>query len=295
MSHNVRGHTNVCIGDEAYINGVLAAAHRNTEVIGEVEVIYRSKKNGKAVFTKTISQNDLLVTGAVYLSEKVNNVRAAYRTVPLDVSLGVHNVDEVDMTDATIPFEKICGLMVGRGGCGDTYNSVHRVVRTDLAVPGAVPFRCIDTSHRSDLSGDERNQYFLRVEDGNLVYYYGKKFNAEREINVVYEDGTAVDPTTLIPGNDRGKLIKTYTKFTTVITADDIREYCKVAEGNTLHSLVNSIGLITGYPVAPSDKVDNPDAEEFAMVRGLTTLNTEDYPLKDSESTMDITYRFYFV
>ena len=288
-------HESARIGEELYINGGLVALHDPNEVVGEVEILYRSKRNGKAVFTKTINRNDLLVTGAVYLSEKVNNTRSTYKTTPLDVSYGVHGAEDVDYTAESIPFERICGIMVGREGCGDTYNTVHRVVRTDLRVPGMIPFRVIDTSRRDDLTGEERNLYFMRVVEGDLVKYYGKRFTAEREINVVYEDGTAVDVATLVEGNDRGKLIKTYTKFTTTVSPDDIREYCKITEGNTIRSLVNSIGLLTGYPVDPSDKADNPDAQEFALVRGLTTLNTEDYPLKDSESSMDITYRFYFV
>ena len=294
--------------DQLAVNGVQVAGGDPHEIIGEVEVIYRSKRGNRTVFTKTLRRNDLLVTGAVFLSEKASNVRSSYVPGPLDLSLPdyptlhTHTSDQITPSDpTTIPDERICGIMVGRNGCGETYNQVHRVYRTDRAVPGMVPFRTVPIGE--DLAGEDRKKYFLRVVDDNYVYYYGKRFSESREINVNWEDGSIVDASTLVPGNDRGKLVKTFTKFTVSIEAEDIREYCRIKEGTTIRSLVNSVGLLTGYPMKAEDQEEEPsdmspdanDVLEFGNVRSMTTLNTEDYPLKDAESTMDITYRLYYV
>ena len=329
VKYDAIAHQNAKVGEELYFNQDLVASSGFTgdphEIIGEVEIVYRSKRNGKAVFTRNLRRNDLLVTGAVFLSEKVNQIRSNYLPTPLDVKHAVLCPDGVNRHDLNtrftlngssytmtsvgmVPYERVCGIMVGRGGCGETQNQIHRVYRTDIEVPGIIPFRAIClTDGQEDLAGDERKLYFMRTEetinDKKYICYYGKRFLVDREINVQWEDGTVVNTSTNIPGNDRGKLVKTFTKYTTSISSKDIREYCKAVEGSTIHSIVNSLGLLTGFPINPgTNEVFTPQSEEgyegayeFAMVRGKTTLNTENYPFKDKDSTMDITYRLYFV
>ena len=274
--------------------GRLLASSGGHFIIGEVEKVYKSKRNGRAIFTHTIDENDLLVTGAVYLSEKVNNIRSTFRTTPVDVSLGVHTQEQIDFSPATIPHELICGIMVGCGGCGDTYNTVHKVHRTDYTVPNPVPFRVVPLSQ--DLKGVTRDRYFLRVVRGNYAYYYGKKFTVNREINVMYEDGTTVPTNIDVLGDIKGQYIKTFTKYEVTVDETDIREGFKLTMGNTLQSRVNSVGLVTGYPGIASDSADKGvDIDEFFNVRTMTTLNTENDELKDSESTVSYIYRLYFV
>ena len=319
MLNERSAHDTMKVVDQLYTNGNLVAGSDPHEIIGEVEVIYRSKHNGQAVFTRKIRRNDLLVTGAVFLSEKINTIRSSYSPDTIDVLHGIHSVDDtftidnsgmmVNMNDvSTLPFERVCGIMVGRGGCGESYNQIHRVYRTDIEVPGIVPFRTISESDgETDLDEEERMSYFLRTKEelnGKIcICYYGKRFSASREINVVWDDGNPVDYISNVPGNDRGKLVRTFTKYTAFVGPKDIREYCRIVEGTTIHSLVNSVGLITGFPLKDgTHEIMSPGSEktysgpyEFGYVRGLTTLNTEDYPLKDKESSMEIIYRLYFV
>ena len=113
--------------DEADVNGQRIEGH-GADIIGSVEIIYQSKKNGKAVFTRNLYKNDLLVTGAVFMSEKNNNMRSTFQTVPLDLELGVHTNDEIVVDHTTIANEKICGLMIGNGGCGDTIIQCIRLI-----------------------------------------------------------------------------------------------------------------------------------------------------------------------
>lgn len=277
-------------------NGTLLAQGGGHAIIGEVEIIHRSKATGKVLFTRShrIETNDLLVTGAVYLSEKINNMRSSFLTTPIDVSLGVHTADQLDLSAKTIPNEIVCGIMVGCGGCGDTYNTVHKVHRTDLTVPNPVPFRVVPLSQ--DLKGTTRSRYFLRVVRGNYAYYYGKKFTVNREINVMYEDGTIVPTNVNVLGDIKGQYIKTFTKYDVTVDESDIREGFKLTYGNTLQSRVNSVGLITGYPGLAADSQDKGEQiEEYFNARTITTLNTENDELKDSESTVAYIYRLYFV
>lgn len=275
-------------------NGRLLASGESHEIIGEVEVLYKSKKTGNAVITRrSIHRNDLLVTGAVFLSEKVNNIRSSFLTTPIDLEQGVHTVEEIDTSSDTVPMEHIVGIMVGNGGCGDTYNTVHKVHRTDRNVPGVLPFRVVPWN--ADLEGADRNRYLLRVQRGDYVYYYGKKFTATREINVMYDDGTIVPTNVDVIGDANGKYIQTFTKYTAIVDESDIREYFKLTQGSTLRSLVNSVGLLTGYLGEASDSADKGGGvEEVFNARMMTTLNMESSELKDSASTITFIYRLYF-
>lgn len=281
VNSNERAH----VLEELDVNG--RSYHSDhSDIIGDVQVIYESRSNGKVVFTRNLHRhNDLLVTGAVFLSEKANNMRSTFKTVPLDLELGVHGNDQIEVTQKTISREKIAGIMVGNNGAGDTYNSVFKVNRAARHVPGPIPFRVVPVDQ--DLKDTDRAKYFMRVVKGDYAYYYGKKFDIEREINVMFEDGTTVpvDVDTM-PNN---KFVKVFTKYRAVIDERDIREYFKINYGSTLRSLINSVGLVTGYPGQTEDE----EAEEFYNVRGMTTMNMENQELKDSESTITFIYRLF--
>ena len=81
-------------------DGVLVASCGGLRTFGEVEVLYRSKRNGKPIFTHTKEKNSLLVTGGVFLNEKINNLRSSFLTSPLDVEQGVHTYDDLDRSNA---------------------------------------------------------------------------------------------------------------------------------------------------------------------------------------------------
>lgn len=268
------------------VNGrMLAYARQDKTVIGEVEVIYTSNANGKVLFTRrNVLRNDLLTTGSVYISEKLNGFRSRFTATPIDIELGIHSPDDVDTSSATIPQEIVCGIMVGNGGAGDTYNTVNKVRRSNRMVPGVVPFRVVPVTN--DLNPTERAKYILRQQRGEYVYYYGKRFDTDPIMTIAYEDGTVVP--TNVGDTDNNKFIKVYTTYRATVSQKDIREYFKITQGSTMRSLVNSVGLITGYPGMSVDS--NP---EFFNVRGMTTLNMENQELKDSESTITFIYRVF--
>ena len=307
--------------EELEANGKLYHSD-GSDVIGEVEVIYHSKRDGKAIFTKTLHKNELLVTGAVFFTEKANNKRSNYRLQALDEELGIHTsayMDEIVDSSVTpgitrwqaeLKNELICGITIGNGGCGDTYNTVYKVNRAARKVPGMIPFRVgkiasgipsttdpfsveggVIGINGHEIDATTRDKYFMCQEktEGNsrYVYLYGKHWDTDPVIYVLYEDGTIVplNADTLVSD----KFIRVFTKYSVVIDQYDIREWFKKNEGSTLKSLINSIGLVTGWPV--TDKYNAHP--EYCNVRQTTTFNMENHELKDSESTIEITYRLF--
>ena len=63
-----------------------------------------------------------------------------------------------------------------------------------------------------------------------------------------------------------------------------------------MRSLINSVGLLTGYLGTAGDAADKKDdtIQEVFNARMMTTLNMENNELKDSESTVTFIYRLYF-
>ncbi|WP_300943864.1 hypothetical protein [uncultured Duncaniella sp.] len=275
-------HDKASVFDLAIVNDVEYGTS-GPNIIGDVEVLYNSQRDGHPIFTRSKHKNDLLVTGSVFFSEKVNNMRSKFQTLPLDVELGCHTMGQVIRDHSTIPHERICGLMIGNGGAGDTYNTVYKVNRTARSVPSPIPFRVVPVL--DDLNPTDRAKYFLRVVKGDYAYYYGKKWDIEREIIVEFEDGTTVPiDVDMVPTS---KFVKIYALYRVTIDQRDVREGFKLEQGSTLRSLVNSIGLVGGYPgTEPSD-----GTEEFFNVRGITTVNMENKELKDSASTITIIYK----
>lgn len=272
--------------EELYANGrMIAMAKSDPSMIGMVEVIYQTAHGGVPVFTKSLHKNDILTTGSVYMLEKINGLRSRFVTTPIDVELGVHSSSEVNQGNSTIPNEIVCGAMIGNGGTGDTYNTVRKVRRANRMVPGAIPWRVVKSTQ--DLEGTERQQYFMRRQIGEYVYYYGKKFDATPVITVAYEDGTTV-PVNVGDLVDTNKFIRAYATYRFTAGKKDVREFFKVTQGSTMNSLINSVGLITGYPGQSSDQ-----QTEYFNVRGMTTLNMENQDLKDSESTVTFIYRLF--
>lgn len=269
------------------------------QIIGEVEVVRATPCGDETLFTKMIDYNDLLVNGSVYMSEKINNFRSSFAPTPLDVDLGVHALTDIVRDNSTIKDEIVCGLVIGIDGCTNTYNTVKPVQRHHKCVPGIVPFRTVPTAN--DLQNSDQAKYFLRtsrvLSGTEYSLYYGKAFEKTGEIKVMFEDGTDV-PTNADILIDP-KFIKTYTEYKCMLDQRDVREYFKITTGSTRTSRVNSVGLVTGYPIqtfAANGALDQygnklQDLYEYGNVRCITTLNMENQELKDSSSTITFIYR----
>lgn len=276
--------------EELTADSAAASGYSGNVIVGDVEILRRGVKNGKVIFTRDRKHNELLLTGMTYLSEKVNNVRSRFKPTPIDVSLGCHTVDQVVDNDTTVPNEKLCGIMAGVGGSGDVYNTIAPVYRTDLTVPGMIPFRVRPVD--DDLDEHTRAGYFLRTVRDGYVYYYGKRFTTGPDIEVLYDDGRVVDASS-ISRVQSSQLVKAMTRYTIRVDEFDMREYFRLTEGSTKRSRVNSIGLVAGYPQMVNE--NGHMVQDFFNVRGITTANMENKELKNSEDAVNFTYKLYFL
>lgn len=272
--------------DDLLINGnpVQRAAHKS-EIVGEVEILSHTRM-GKARFTKTTKrQNELLLGGANFFSEKANNMRSTFTPVPIDVELGIHKNEEVELTVDTLKEKVICGMTIGIDGCVNTYNTVKPVLTHSRVVPGMIPFRKMKLEEEVLLDEETRAKYFLRVVDNaGYVSYYGKKFDSVPVIYNIFEDGTEVPSS--ISTVAEPKAIKHYTQYLLTVEGVDVREYFKILDRSTANSKISSAGLIAGYAGTGSDGL-----EEYFDVTQITTLNFESQALKDSESMLTFIYR----
>lgn len=253
---------------------------------GDVVILGRDKR-GNVMFTRT-EHNAILVNGSSYLLEKANNMRCRFAPPPLDVIYGSHTQSQVEVTKETLLQEYVCGMVFGIGGCTNTYNTVRPVSRNALTVPEMIPIRVVPAAE--DFIGEKRAKYFLRKTTyiGGVEYamYYGKTFNAEPRIDIVFESGDDI-PTDVYKYDNPG-FIFSYTEYVLTVDADDIREYFKLNDGNTTMSRINTLGLVAGYP-----KVNTLGNIEFYNIRCLTTVNFENLELKDQLSTIEVFYRWH--
>lgn len=267
-------------------HGVVEFDDHGMSMAGKVKIIGRDHK-GRVLFTKT-EDNALLINGATYILEKINNRRSRFAPPPLDVQYGSHQQVDVTVDTTTLSQEYVCGMVFGIGGCTNTYNTVRPVLRNALTVPEMVPIRMVPAAE--DFTGDERNKYFLRRTTfvGGVEYamYYGKVFDMDPRIDIVFESGDDI-PDDVYKYDDPGFLFS-FTNYTLTVDANDIREYFRINDGNTSMSRINSIGLVAGYPV-----VNDLGHTEFYNVRCLTTVNTESLELKDSLSTIQVIYDWH--
>ena len=228
-------------------HGVVEFDDHGMSMAGKVKIIGRDHK-GRVLFTKT-EDNALLINGATYILEKINNRRSRFAPPPLDVQYGSHQQADVTIDTTTLSQEYVCGMVFGIGGCTNTYNTVRPVLRNALTVPEMVPIRMVPAAE--DFTGDERNKYFLRRTTfvGGVEYamYYGKVFDMDPRIDIVFESGDDI-PDDVYKYDDPGFLFS-FTNYTLTVDANDIREYFRINDGNTSMSRINSIGLVAGYPV----------------------------------------------
>lgn len=285
MNSKVQDHAKISDSIWTPSGELLSTAEYKHGIIGEVEIISKTRR-GTTRFTRTLRRNnELLIGGANFYSEKANNMRSGFNPTPLDVEYGIHTVEEIQLTADTIKEETICGMTIGIDGCVNTYNTVKPVLTHSRAVPGMIPFRKMRLEEEVLLKEEERAKYFMRVVDGNgYVSYYGKRFDDTPTIYTMFEDGTEVPSN--IASIAEPKAIKHYTKYLLTIEGKDVREYFKIRDRSTVNSKVNSAGLVTSYPGEGADA--NP---EWFNVRQTTTLNFENQELKDSESMITFIYR----
>ena len=258
------------------VNGKKVEISKDTDG-GIFGLVRTSSFTGNELITKNKYNNKLLVNGRVYFCEKSINTRSNFKPASIDQDLGVSGV--LTLNNANLAQEDIIGIMVGIGGTTAVYGTVNDVEVHKKTVPTPVPFRIVPLA--SDLTGEERAKYFLRVVDGANVKYFGKRFES-RSTKVLYENGTEVPLN--VDTLPTPETIRTFNEYLAVVGQKDIREYFLSIYGDTALCQINTVGLLTGYPENVGGNI------EYRNVRCITTANMAQNPLKDELSIINFNY-----
>lgn len=186
-------------------------------------------------------------------------------------------------TNATEDYPKILLFCIGLDGCGSENSQVYTVDYTKWMSPDMmIPFRYPLAS--ADLSDSLRETYFGRVESGDHVAYYFKRFDGDPVLVQQYIDGTPLDGT--IYESLKTESAETYVEITLKITKEDIRDYF-IATTGIDSAKINSISLCYCWP----KEVDNHIY--FQDIRPMTKLNIPNEPMIDITKGIDIIYHIH--
>lgn len=247
----------------------------------------RDPETGKILFKGL--HNKVIIGGSGLVARKLFDIPNPEVTPTYNEKLGIetpvgeytHSIDA--RTNATEAEPKILLFCLGLDGCGTENSQVYPVNYTKWIPPDMmIPFRYQLTTN--DLSPALRESYFGRVETGDHVAYYFKRFDGSPVLVQQYVDGTPID------GNvyESAKMdsAETYVEIVLKVTKEDIRDYF-VATTGIDSAKINSISLCYAWPV----EIDN--MLYFNDIRPITKLNIPNEPMIDITKGIDIIYHVY--
>lgn len=247
----------------------------------------RSHETGNIIFKGL--KNKVIVPGSGLLAHKLFDISSDEITPTYNERLGIptpsgtetHNIDS--RTNATQDNPKILLFCIGLDGCGTENSQVYPVnytkwIPTDMMIPFRYP---ISTN---DLSDSLRETYFGRVESGNHIAYYFKRFDGDPTLIQQYVDGTPLDSN--VYESTKTDLAETYVEIVLKITKEDIREYFTATTGID-SAKINSVSLCYAWPKEIDGHL------YFNDIRPMTKLNIPNEPMIDITKGIDIIYHVY--
>ena len=186
-------------------------------------------------------------------------------------------------TNATKDYPKILLFCIGLDGCGSENSQVYTVDYTKWMAPDMmIPFRYPLAS--ADLSDSLRETYFGRVESGDHIAYYFKRFDGDPVLVQQYIDGTPIDGN--VYESVKTESAETYVEITLKITKEDIRDYF-IATTGIDSAKINSISLCYAWPKEVDGHI------YFQDIRPMTKLNIPNEPMIDITKGIDIIYHIH--
>lgn len=247
----------------------------------------RDPESGKILFKGL--KNKVIVPGSGLIARKLFDIYSDEITPTYNDRLGIitpegeetHNIDP--RTNATQDNPKILLFCLGLDGCGTENSQVYPVDYTKWIAPDMmIPFRYQLASN--DLSDDMRESYFGRVENGDFVAYYFKRFDGDPVLVQQYIDGTPLDEG--VYDSQKSDSAETYVEILLKVTKEDIRDYF-VATTGIDSAKINSVSLCYAWPQEIDGKL------YFNDIRPMTKLNIPNEPMIDVTKGIDIIYHVY--
>lgn len=248
------------------------------------EVIFKGLKNKVIIPGSGLIARKLFDIYTPEVTPSYNSVFGESMYTPVTEDRG----DEVELngTRATKDNPKVLLFCCGIDGCGSENSQVYPVdYRKWIDPKDMVPFRYqVGTN---DITDSLRETYFGRtkINGGEYLAYYFKRFDTDPVIVQQYIDGTPVDGN--IFTSSKREEAETYVEINLKITKEDMRDFFNATTGVDT-SRVNSISLCYGYPVKDSD-----GHIYYKDIRPLTKLHFPNEPLIDQTKGIEIIYHIY--
>lgn len=242
---------------------------------------------GKVIFKGL--HNKVIISGSGLLAHKLFDIPDPEVTPSYNDKLGIvtpegdetHDIDA--HTNATENDPKVLLFCLGLDGCGNESSQVYAVDYTKWIAPDMlIPFRYPISTN--DISADLRETYFGRVESGDHVAYYFKRFDGDPVLKQQYIDGTPIDENVF--ESQKTDSAETYVELTLKVTKEDIRDYF-VATTGIDSAKINSVSLCYCWPKEVNG------ALYFNDIRPLTKLNIPNEPMIDITKGIDIIYHIH--
>jgi hypothetical protein len=247
---------------------------------------------GEKVFSH--EDNETVLGGALIVLEKLANVESTLKVASINHIMNINDLVPTAESSATAD-DILIGWGVGIGGSGDAFGSRVEVKfqEREIGQNGhsgqMVPFRVV--SEPFDPTSVEAAKYWLRKKREDGYYeYYGKSFEAEPIIKVLYQDGVDGEDGTEVEDDvyntTRTDPIEVFLEMTLKITSKDIREYFEHLD-QVEAARFNTIGLFVGRKTEiDTGYIDYTNVKMFSKV----TLDNE--PLANSKS-LTMIYRIF--
>lgn len=250
----------------------------------KTDILIRDIATGN-IIAKSL-HNKVVLPGAGLIARSLFDIDTAEVCPTYNEELGITTpeggeVTEADFSTADADHPKVLLFCLGTNGCGTENSQVFTVDYNSWITPETiVPFRYPLATN--DLNEDLKQSYVGRVEDGEYVAYYFKRFTSGPTLVQQYADGTPIESNVLDSALD----VETYVEMILTITRDDCREFF-VATTGIDEARFNSVSLCYAWPVV----VDG--IPYFNDIRPLTRLNIPNESLIDATKGVEIVYHVY--
>lgn len=247
---------------------------------------------GETLFTH--EDNETVLGGAITILEKLANVEANLKVASINHIMGINDIVPTSDSSATAN-DILIGWGAGIGGCGDAFGSRVEVKfqEREIGQNGfsnqMIPFRVV--SEPFDPTDPNAAKYWLRNKrDDDYYEYYGKSFETDPVIKVLYQDGVDGEDGTEVEkdvyNTTRTDPIEVFLEMNLKITQKDLREYFEHLD-QVEAARFNTIGLFVGRRTEiDTGYIDYTNVKLFSKV----TLDNE--PLANSKS-LTMIYRIF--
>ena len=261
--------------------GLLDKATINSNL--KTDILIRDINTGK-IIAKSL-HNKVVLPGAGLIARSLFDVATPEVCPTYNDELGITapagDQLEADFSTADADHPKVLLFCLGTNGCGTENSQVFTVDYNSWITPDSIiPFRY--PLNTNDISEDLKQSYVGRVEDGEYVAYYFKRFTSGPTLIQQYADGTPIESNVLDSELD----VETYVEMVLTITKDDCREFF-VATTGIDEARFNSVSLCYAWPVM----INN--VPYFHDIRPLTRLNIPNESLIDATKGVEIIYHVY--